>query len=70
MRVFSDLTSHYYDTHDAVRIMNTKQAGKYIKHGVYPKDIMWEEDLNTLVFVFNKAESKELYEKWKSYDLE
>lgn len=70
MRVFSDLIGRYYDMEETVKIKNTLQAGKYIKHGAYPKDIFWDDELNTLVFVFNRDESKKLYQRWKSYELE
>lgn len=70
MRVYSDLSHDYYDFEDTVKIKNTLQAGKYIKHGLNPLDIFWDDDVNTLVFVFDKEASKPLYQRWKAYDLE
>ena len=50
-----------------VKIVNTKQAGMYIKHGLKPIDLYW--GYNTLVFVFDRNETKELYDLWCKHEL-
>jgi hypothetical protein len=47
---------------DVVHILNTKQAGLYVKHGVKPIDLYWSDGV--LVFVFTKAETNKLFTKW------
>jgi hypothetical protein len=47
---------------ETVNILNTKQAGLYIKNGVKPVDLYWNEGY--LVFVFSKDDTRELYTKW------
>lgn len=56
-----------YETDDIVRIVNTKQAGLYIKNNVPLMDLFWSRD--TLVFVFDKKQSKEAYDLWCKYEL-
>ena len=50
-----------------INIVNTKQAGMYIKNGVKPIDLYWGKD--KLVFVFDRNETKELYDLWCKYEL-
>ena len=70
MRIYSELTKQYYDKEETVSIKNTKQAGLYMKYGVFPVDIYWEEESDVLVFIFSKRETKNLYQMWKNYCLE
>lgn len=49
-----------------IRIVNYKQASMYIKHGVQPRELFYD---NVLVFVFNREETKEVYDKWCKYEL-
>lgn len=67
MREYSELFHNYYEIEDTVRIVNTKQAGLYIKNNVPLVDLFWSKDC--LVFVFRRAESKTAYEKWCRHDL-
>ena len=46
-----------YEIEDTVRIVNTKQAGMYIKHNI------------PLVFVFNREDTKKAYELWCRHEL-
>ena len=47
---------------NTVRILNPKQAGLYIKHGVKPIDIVYTD---ALVFIFERNEkTAELHRKW------
>ncbi|MBU9735059.1 hypothetical protein [Diplocloster agilis] len=56
-----------YEIEDTVRIVNTKQAGMYIKHNIPLVDLFWSRD--TLVFVFNREDTKEAYELWCRHEL-
>ena len=56
-----------YEIEDTVRIVNTKQAGMYIKHNIPLVDLVWSRD--TLVFVFNREDTKEAYELWCRHEL-
>ncbi|MCU6733349.1 hypothetical protein [Diplocloster agilis] len=56
-----------YEIEDTVRIVNTKQAGMYIKHNIPLVDLFWSRD--TLVFVFNREYTKEAYELWCRHEL-
>lgn len=70
MRVYSDFTQKYYEKEEAVPVKIVKQAGLYIKYGVRPVDLFWDDDENCLVFMFSKKETKDLFQMWKSYCLE
>lgn len=57
-----------YDTNKVVRIADRWQSFLYIKHGAYPVDMYVSTDEN-LVMVFDKEETRELYEKYRRYEL-
>ena len=59
---FMKLNNKKYDV-DIVRIVNLKQIGVYIQNGIKPIDIYFTD---RLVFVFNKDETGELFERWKN----
>lgn len=67
IREYSEQFNREYEIEDTVRIVNTKQAGLYIKNNVPLIDIFWSKD--NLVFVFNKNESKRAYQKWLNHEL-
>jgi len=46
---------------ETVKIINPKQAGLYIKNGLQPLKIYYD---NRLVFEFDKDASNPLYTKW------
>lgn len=56
------------------RIINPRQAILYWLNGVEPLDIYPSRDHETnkpvLVFVFNKEDTKEVYDLWCKYELE
>ncbi|MBC5995483.1 hypothetical protein H8923_01805 [Romboutsia hominis] len=53
---------------NTVRILNPKQAGLYIKHGVKPIDIIYTD---ALVFIFEKnKKTVELHRKWLNRELD
>lgn len=47
--------------------MNTRQAGLYVKNNIPLVDLFWSRD--TLVFVFNREESKGVYDQWCKREL-
>ena len=59
---FMKLNNKKYDV-DVVRIVNLKQISVYIQNGVKPIDIYFTDKL---VFVFNKNETGELFDRWKN----
>lgn len=46
---------------DVVKIINLKQAIKYMENGVNPINVFYT---NKLVFEFKKSDTKDLYNKW------
>lgn len=56
-----------YVIEDTVRIVNTRQAGLYVKHNIPLVDLFWSKD--TLVFVFDKVQSKNVYDLWCRHQL-
>lgn len=56
-----------YEIEETVRIVNTKQAGMYVKHNIPLVDMFWSKD--SLVFVFNREQSKKAYELWCKHEL-
>ena len=67
MRIYSEQFNRYYNSEDVVNLVNTKQAGLYIKNGSPLVDIFWSRD--SLVFVFNKIQSFKAYELWCDHKL-
>lgn len=59
---FMKMNNKNYDV-NVVRIVNLKQISTYIKNGIKPIDIYCTD---RLVFVFNKDETGELFERWKN----
>ena len=55
------------DENHVVKIVNMKQAGLYIKHGLKPLDIYYN---GRLVIVFDKEESNPLFTKWLKHELD
>lgn len=67
MKEYSELFKKEYEIEDTVRIVNTRQAGLYIKHNILPVDLFWSK--NYLVFVFDKLQSRTAYELWCRHEL-
>ena len=57
-----------YDPTKCVAIRDRYQSYLYIKHHAYPVD-MYVSSNEDLVMVFDKEETKELYEKYRRYEL-
>lgn len=62
-----------YNTSETIRIVNSAQGAAYWANGIVPLDIFPSRDYETgkpiIVFVFNRAETQEVYEKWQNYEL-
>lgn len=62
-----------YTATEVVRIVNPKQAKKYIQLGIYPIDMyvsyIDKTDTTAIVMIFLKEDTKEAYEKWLNYEL-
>ena len=67
IKEYSDIFHKEYEIEDTVRIVNTKQAGLYIKHHIPLVDLFWSR--NSLVFVFDREKSKSVYEAWCDHEL-
>ena len=67
IKEYSDIFHQEYEIEDTVRIINTKQAGLYIKNNIPLIDIFWSRD--NLVFVFDKRASKTAYDLWCKHEL-
>lgn len=63
----SNISCNKYKTENTVKIVNTRQAGLYIKNNIPLVDLFWSQ--NTLVFVFNREESKGVYDLWCKREL-
>ena len=63
-----------YTANEVCRIVNPKQSMLYIKHRLFPIDMYTSIDAKTgndiLVMIFDKEESKELYQAWCNHELE
>ena len=61
------ISGESYDPTECVRIVDRRQMFLYVKHGAYPKDVYVKGE--DMIMVFDKEETKELYEKWRRYEL-
>ena len=57
-----------YKPSEVCRIKDRRQSFLYVKYGAKPVDIYVDTDDN-LVMLFLKSETKELYDKWRRYEL-
>lgn len=66
-------TEDYYPS-DVVRIVNPTQAATYINHGARLIDMHPSRDFKTnkpiLVYILNREETTELYDKWCAHELD
>lgn len=54
---------------EIVKIMNRKQVTFYIKNGIKPVDIIVGYN-DYLVYIFDKEQTKGVWEKWKRITIE
>ena len=70
----TNIKSRDYYLNDVNRICNIKQQIFYMDSGVFPIDIYPsyddKNDRKIIVMIFEKEKTKELYQKWKSYDVD
>lgn len=73
MFIKSNLGDFSYNSKDVVRIKNPKQRDLYLMNGIMPKDIYTSIDERTdekiLIYIFEKNDTREAYEKWCNYEL-
>lgn len=66
------INARNYDYKEVVRICNIKQQIFYMSSGVYPIDIYpsYDEknDRKIIIMIFEKSETKDLYNKWCNYE--
>lgn len=67
IKEYSEMFKREYEVEDTVRIVNTRQAGLYVKNNVPLVDLFWSRD--TLVFVFDREQSKTAYDLWCKHEL-
>lgn len=67
MTTLSKTTGRAYKGERMVYILNPVQTAKYLKHGMTLYDIF--ESNGSLVFVFDKDETKEIYDLWCKREL-
>ena len=58
-----------YYPYEVCRVKDRYQAYLFMKHGVMPADIYLSSDKQDTIFVFFKSETKELYEKYRRFEL-
>lgn len=70
----TNIKSRDYYLNEVNRICNIKQQIFYMDSGVFPIDIYPsyddKNDRKIIVMIFEKEKTKELYQKWKSYDID
>ena len=54
---------------DEIAIFNVAQVAKYLLAGVEAERYFVDEPTNTIVFVFRKENTKEVYIKWLNHTL-
>lgn len=71
--VHSDITGKDYNVSDAIRLLNIKQSIAYLKHGCELLDLYVSKDFETnepvLCFIFNRKQSKPLFDLWCKHEL-
>lgn len=74
MLIKTNLKPRDYKIDEVVRIRNIKQQQLYMDNDVFPIDIYPSYDDKTdnkiTIMVFERDKTKELYQKWKNYELE
>ena len=49
---------------DTVKIINQLQMARYMKHGVKPVDMFYDYETDKVIFVYDKEETKPLFDLW------
>ncbi|MBQ4523324.1 MAG: hypothetical protein IJA10_10295 [Lachnospiraceae bacterium] len=70
----TNIKARNYLQNEVVRICNVKQQIFYISNNVYPIDIYTsyddKNDRKIIVMIFEKENTKELYQKWLNYEVD
>jgi hypothetical protein len=69
IKIKSRITGEIYEGDECVFLMNTLQAGMYIKNGGILLDCFWHDVRNSLCFVFNRTNTTQLYDAWCKHEL-
>lgn len=73
MIIKSNLQNIQYTEKEVVRIYNREQQTFYVDSEVYPIDIYTsyapKNNRKIIVMIFNKSDTKEIYQKWLNYDV-
>ena len=74
MIIESNLKCVKYTEKEVIRIYNRDQQTFYIDSGVYPIDLYTsytpKNDRKIIVMIFNRNDTKEVYQKWRDYQTE
>ena len=68
LKVQSTVTGKCYETDDCVFIVNQLQVYKYLANDSVPLDILAGED-NKIVYVYNRKNTRKLYDLWCKREL-
>lgn len=70
----TNIKSRNYLQNEIVRICNVKQQIFYMSNNIYPIDIYIsyddKNDRKIIVMIFEKKNTKELYQKWINYEVD
>lgn len=69
MIVTSAVTGIEYEQDNTVKIFNSKQIAKYLKHGAMIVDAGVDSDCDTFYIIFDKKECSHLFDKWCRHEL-
>lgn len=73
MIIKSNLQNIQYTEKEVVRIYNREQQTFYIDSNVYPIDVYAsyapKNNRKIIVMIFNKSDTKEVYQKWLNHDV-
>ena len=74
MIIENNLKCVKYTEKEVIRIYNRDQQTFYIDSGVYPIDLYTsyapKNDRKIIVMIFNRNDTKEVYQKWRDYQTE
>lgn len=68
MKITSKITGKLYEQQDMCHILNPIQAALYIKNGATLYDLLLSRE-NKLIYVFNRSDTKHLYDQFCNYRL-
>ena len=73
MLIKSNLKNIEYTEKEVIRIYNRDQQTFYIDYGIYPIDMYTsyapKNNRKIIVMIFNRNDTKEVYQKWCNYEI-